>query len=118
MEKYLALFFKSDYSNKPVLKEWQIREGKQVQTGDTLFTYGEGASQKKFTSKVSGTFKVFLWKEGQALEAGCEVAVLQVEEKIAAKSVKDGWGKAITPEEVKTGMSYAEAASIRLPKGV
>jgi hypothetical protein len=44
--------------------------------------------------------------------------VLQVEEKIAAKSVKDGWGKAITPEEVKTGMSYAEAASIRLPKGV
>lgn len=115
MKAYLALTFQPDPSTRPLLKEWRLREGREVRIGDPLFIYGEGSHAKTFDSKASGTFKAFLWKEGEALEPGCMIGVLEVEESDAKQGEGEGWGCILTPEEAKGGMTYAEAASIRLP---
>ena len=115
MKSYLALTFPSNTVNQPVLKEWKLREGTSIQVGDAIFIYGEGSHQKLFTSQATGTFKAFLIKEGEALIPGCMVGVLQVEDAEAKRCEDAGLGHPLTPEEAKGGMSYAEAASIRLP---
>jgi pyruvate/2-oxoglutarate dehydrogenase complex dihydrolipoamide acyltransferase (E2) component len=115
MKEYLALIFNSSATERAVLKRWLLREGQEVKAQQKLFTYSEGKAEKNFTSPVNGTFKAFLWKEEEALDPDAMVAVMQVDSKVAAKSVDMGEGKILTPEEAKGGMSYAEAASIRLP---
>jgi pyruvate/2-oxoglutarate dehydrogenase complex dihydrolipoamide acyltransferase (E2) component len=115
MKEYLALFFNSSAPQRVVLKQWLLREGQEVKSQQKLFTYMEGGAEKNFVSPVSGTFKAFLWKEDAPLHPDAMVAVLQVDAKTANQSVAKGEGKILTPEEAKGGMSYAEAASIRLP---
>ena len=115
MAQYLALLYKSDNSEPGILQKWSFREGESIQKGDSLFTYTQGSEQKTFPAAIEGTFKAFLWKEGEALQPGCMVAVLQVAEADAPDCENRGIGKILTPEEAKGGMSYAEAASIRLP---
>lgn len=115
MAQYLALYFDQSPSDGPLLNRWLAKEGQEINKGDPLFTYGDEDQSKEFSSRASGKFKVYLWKEGEALQTNCEVAVLQVAEEEAQAIMAGGWGKIITPDEAKTGMSYAEAASIRLP---
>ncbi len=115
MKSYLALTFSNDFGNTPILKEWKIREGKTVAVGDSLFLFGEGSQQKDFKSLASGIFKAYLWREGEALTHGEMIAVLEVEETEAKRCEAAGFGLTLSPEEAKGGMSYAEAASIRLP---
>ena len=115
MKEYLALLFNSHGAQHPVLKRWLLREGQEVKAKQKLFTYTEGDAEKNFSSPVGGTFKAFLWKEESTLDPDAMVAVLQVDAKISAEAVAKGEGKILTPEEAKGGMSYAEAASIRLP---
>lgn len=115
MKSYLALTFSQDFGNNPILKEWKIREGHPIASGETLFLFGEGSHQKEFKSEANGIFKAFLWREGDALKPGEMVAVLQVEDSEAKQCEEKGVGVALTPEEAKGGMTYAEAASIRLP---
>lgn len=115
MAQYLALLFASDLADPPVLKKWTPREGDPLQAGDPLFTYTQGSEQKTFHSGAEGIFKTFLWKEGEILHPGCMVAVLQVANETGSDCEDRGIGKILTPEEAKGGMSYAEAASIRLP---
>lgn len=115
MKEYLALLFNSAAPQQAVLKRWLLREGQEVKAQQKLFTYSEGASEKSFVSPVSGTFKAFLWREEETLDPNAMVAVLQLDAKTAEKSAAKGEGKILSPEEAKGGMSYAEAASIRLP---
>lgn len=115
MKAYFALTFNQNFGNSPVLKEWKTREGHTIAQGDTLFLFGEGPQQKEFKSEATGTFKAFLWREGESLKAGELVAILQVEPEEAKRCEGAGAGLSLTPEEAKGGMSYAEAASIRLP---
>jgi pyruvate/2-oxoglutarate dehydrogenase complex dihydrolipoamide acyltransferase (E2) component len=115
MKEYLALLFNSSGPQRAILKKWLLREGQEVVAQQKLFTYLDGGAEKNFSSPVSGTFKAFLWKEDAALDPDAMVAVFQVDAKVAEKSVATGEGKILTPEEAKGGMSYAEAASIRLP---
>ncbi|MDX1386499.1 MAG: hypothetical protein R3257_02840 [bacterium] len=115
MKAYLALTFHSEQGTRPLLKEWRLREGREIQAGDPLFVYGEGSHAKIFEAKATGVFKAFLWKEGESLEPGCMIGVMEVNEADAKQGENEGWGCILTPEEAKGGMTYAEAASIRLP---
>jgi pyruvate/2-oxoglutarate dehydrogenase complex dihydrolipoamide acyltransferase (E2) component len=117
MKEFLALFFITEDSGMPALQVWLSREGQAFQAGDALFTYGEEGAEKTFTAPVPGTFKTFLCKEGESLKSGMGVAVIEVTEEIASRCEVQGLGKILSKEEAKQGMSYAEAASIRHPKG-
>ena len=112
---YLALTFFSENNSKLKLKEWKIREDQTVHQGDDLFTFENEGQEKAFTSQCQGTFKAFLWKEGEELFPGKMIAILQTDAKDAELCEKNNHGILLTPQEAKGGMSYAEAASIRLP---
>lgn len=115
MKAYLALMFQSSHSGPVLLKRWLLREGTEVVPQQELFSFSTGGKDQVFPSPIAGTFKAFLWKEEETLHDGDMIAVLQVEEKAARDAVENGLGKILSPEEAKGGMSYAEAASIRLP---
>lgn len=115
MKTYLSLFFRSDLAGISLLKEWLVRENQEIRESDPLLRHSTPEEEATFNACVSGTFKTFLWKEEEPLHVGSSVAVLQVDPEVAQDCVQKGLGKIITPEEAKTGLSYAEAASIRLP---
>ncbi len=115
MTTYLALYFAPHSDAFPTLQEWQVRENQIINIGQTLFHFGEASKLKTFSSPVAGVFKTFLWKEGETLMPGEPVAVAEVDSAIAKQLEEKGLGRILSPEEAKSGMSYAEAASIRLP---
>jgi len=114
MAVYLTLFF-SGNDKLPKLKRWLMKMGSELHAGDPLFTYSDGAGDSRFLTPAAGTLKVYLQREGEALKAGCEVAVLLSSEAEAQALVAKNLGHILTPEEYKSALEHAEEASIPLP---
>lgn len=113
MAVYLTLFFPGGKTG--TLKKWLMKMGSELHAGDPLFTYSDGAADGRFLTPVSGTLKVYLQREGEDLNSGCEVAVLLSPPKEAEALVARKLGHILTPEEYKTALAHAEEASIPLP---
>jgi len=115
MSVYCTLLFSPDISRPMLLKQWLMKMGSELHAGDPLFTYHDGNGDKRFLSPEAGTLKVYLHREGESVGPGSEVAVLSMAEADAQDLQKRGLGKILSPEELKSALEHAEAASIRLP---
>ena len=115
MSVYLSLFFSPASGSKGTLKQWLMKMGSEVHAGDPLFSYRDGKQEGRFKTPIPGTLKVYLIREGDELEAGNDVVVLSCAESAATVLQNQGLGKILKPEEYKSALEHAEAASIRLP---
>jgi len=115
MAEYFILYFKNDSDSKPVLKKWLLEEGQMIKPNEALISWTDGDQENEFPCPVPGLFKVHLFKEGNTLYSGCELAILNLEESVARSAEQQGLGKIIRPEELDRTIAHAGAASIRLP---
>lgn len=115
MAVYCSLLLSQDRSGPKVLKQWLMKMGAELHAGDPLFTYQDGSGNQRFLSAGDGTLKVYLYREGDTLAPGSDVAVLSMVESQAQDLQRRGLGKILSPEELKSALEHAEAASIRLP---
>ena len=98
-----------------ILAKWLLPEKSYLSLNTPLFEYEYQGSVHSFLSPIEGTLRVFLQREGTPLNLQEGVAVFEVTQAEQQRAVEQKLGIAITPEEFKHGMSYAEAASIRMP---
>ncbi|KAB2839645.1 hypothetical protein F9K50_07210 [bacterium] len=114
MKVYLTLLF-THGSNEAFLERWLSKMGTELRVGDALFSFHAGGKAMTFPSPASGTLKVTLCREGEALQRGAAIAVFLSPEAPAKELEKKGLGKILTPDEYQEALAHAEAASIRLP---
>ncbi|MFO1462827.1 MAG: hypothetical protein U1F66_03555 [bacterium] len=115
MSVYCTLLFSREATGQARLKQWLMKMGSELHAGDPLFSYEAGDRSGRFQSPGAGILKVYLLREGETLSPGTEVAVLHMPEAQAQDLERRGLGKILTPEELKSTLEHAEAASIRLP---
>ena len=115
MAVYFILQFHPRDKQDAVLKKWLIQEGKETGPDMPLLSYEDGGGERRYCPPVVGVYKVHLFKEGDTMSDGSEIAVLSLDESVAQKAVKDGHGKILTPEELDETLAHAGAASIRQP---
>ncbi|MCP5467877.1 MAG: hypothetical protein H7A32_01235 [Deltaproteobacteria bacterium] len=117
MKNYFALVFlpNSPTNEKALLSKWLIREQNEVKKSQALFQFKVGDQEQSYTSPISGIFKAYLYKEGEEIETGRPIAVFEISEEEQKQALEESLGKVITPDEANQGMSYVEAASIRMP---
>ena len=115
MPVYLMLLFPNSPAGGGTLKKWLPKRKTELKAGDPLFSFERNGKEEQFPCPADGTLKVYLRHEGETLTAGEQVAVLSSSEQQALDLEIKGAGKILTPEEFKTTLEHADAASIRLP---
>jgi len=115
MKVYLTLLFPKTAASGATLERWLHKTGTELQAGDALLAFHANGRSETLPCAASGTLKVTLCREGEALQRGASIAVLSSLETQAREIEKRGLGKILTPDEYQDALAHAEAASIRLP---
>lgn len=115
MKVYLTLLFPKTAASGATLERWLHKMGTELQAGDALLAFHADGKSSTLPCAASGTLKVTLCREGEALQPGAGIAVLSSPEAQAHEIEKRGLGKILTPDEFQDALAHAEAASIRLP---